>query len=88
MGKSGLTPAHLGITTADRLALAGPYDGVDGWRGLFLLAVKDIEEARKLVATSPVIIKGELVAEYHRNDGSAALMLAPRQHDKLARKKF
>jgi len=29
------------------LALAGPLDGVDGWRGLFVLAVADIEEARR-----------------------------------------
>jgi uncharacterized protein YciI len=76
------------LSKEGKLALSGPYDGVDGGRGLFVLAVKDIEEAKKLVVTDPVIIKGEMVAEYHRYYGSAALMLVPEQHEKLARKKF
>ncbi len=71
-----------------KLALAGPLDGVGGWRGLFVLAVADIEEARKLVATDPVIIKGEMTAEYHIYYGSAALMLVNETHDKVARKSF
>ena len=70
------------------LALAGPFDGVDGWRGLFILAVADIEEARQHVATDPVIVKGEMVAEYHRYYGSAAPMLVPGAHDKVAKKRF
>ncbi|TSA10295.1 MAG: hypothetical protein D4R74_15030 [Betaproteobacteria bacterium] len=71
-----------------KLALAGPFDGADGWRGLFVLAVADIEEARKLVATDPVIIKGEMIAEYHRYYGSAALMLVNDAHDRVAKKGF
>ena len=71
-----------------KLALAGPFDGVDGWRGLFVLAVADIEEARKYVATDPVIIKGEMIAEYHKYYGSAALMLVNDAHDKVAKKGF
>ena len=46
----------------------------------------DIEEARKLVATDPVIIKGEMTAEYHKYYGSAALMLVGKAHEKLVRK--
>src|SRR3954469_3171646 len=57
------------------LVMAGPLDGVDGWRGLFMFAVNSIDEASKLVATDPVIVKGEMVAEYHEHYGSAALML-------------
>lgn len=68
-----------------KLALAGPLDGVDGWRGLFILAVSDIEEAKKLVATDPVVIEGEMVAEYHTFYGSAALMLVSRTHGKIAK---
>lgn len=71
-----------------KLALAGPFDGVDGWRGLFVFAVRDIEEARQLTASDPVIAKGEMVAEFHRYYGSAALMLVPETHDKLAKKRF
>jgi len=67
------------------LALAGPLDGVDGWRGLFVLAVKDIETAKKHVDTDPVIVKGEMVAEYHKYYGSAALMLIPGLHEQLQR---
>jgi hypothetical protein len=61
---------------------------VDGWRGLFVFAVKDIEEAKQLAATDPVLIKGEMIAEYHRYYGSAALMLVREQHEKLAKKRF
>lgn len=71
-----------------KLALAGPFDGVDGWRGLFIFAVRDIEEARRLTETDPVIVKGEMVAEYHKYYGSAALMLVREVHDKLAKKRF
>lgn len=70
------------------LALAGPLDGVDGWRGLFVLAVPDIESAKQHVATDPVVAQGEMVAEYHRYFGSAALMLVNEHHAKVAKKPF
>lgn len=66
-----------------KLALAGPLDGVDGWRGLFVLAVDDIESARSLVATDPVVSEGEMVPEFHKYYGSAALMLVNEWHAKL-----
>lgn len=71
-----------------KLVLAGPFDGVDGWRGLFVFAVNDIEEARQLAASDPVLAKGEMVAEYHKYYGSAALMLVREIHEKLAKKRF
>ncbi|MGQ0799674.1 MAG: YciI family protein [Pseudomarimonas sp.] len=74
------------LAAEKKLALAGPLDGVDGWRGLFILAVTDIGEAEKLVATDPVIASGEMVAEYHKYYGSAALMLVNEGHAKVARK--
>lgn len=70
-----------------KLALAGPFDGVDGWRGLFIFAVKDIDEARQLTATDPVIVNGEMVAEYHKWYGSAGVMDIPRLHETLTEKK-
>lgn len=76
------------LATDGKLALAGPFDGVDGWRGLFVFAVKDVEEARRLTASDPVIANGEMVAEFHRYYGSAALMLVPETHDKVAKKRF
>lgn len=71
-----------------KLVLAGPFDGVDGWRGLFVFAVNDIEEARQLAASDPVLAEGEMVAEYHKYYGSAALMLVREMHEKLAKKRF
>ena len=71
-----------------KLALAGPFDGVDGWRGLFVMATPDIEEARGWVATDPVVINGEMVAEYHKYYGSAALMLVNDGHARVAKKSF
>jgi uncharacterized protein YciI len=68
------------------LAVAGPLDGMDGWRGLFILAVPDIDTARKHVATDPVIVKGEMVAEYHKHYASAALMLLNATHKQVAKK--
>lgn len=71
-----------------KLALAGPLDKVDGWRGLFILSVTDLEEAKKLVATDPVIINGEMIAEYHKYFGSAGLMMVNEIHGKIAKKSF
>jgi uncharacterized protein YciI len=76
------------LAAEGKLALAGPYDGVDGWRGMFVFAVADIEEAKKLVATDPVIGSGEMVAEFHKYYGSAALMLVNDTHAKIAKKSF
>jgi len=72
------------LSKAGKLALAGPFaKDPDGWRGLFVFAVDDLEEAKRLVATDPVIINGEMVAEYHQWYGSAATMMIPEIHDKL-----
>jgi uncharacterized protein YciI len=76
------------LADAGKLALAGPLDGVDGWRGLFIMAVSDIEEAKALVATDPVVAQGEMIPEFHKYYGSAALMLVNDGHAKVARKPF
>ena len=66
-----------------KLVLAGPLDGVDGWRGLFVLATDDLEEARAWVATDPVVAQREMVPELHKYYGTAALMLVNELHAKL-----
>jgi uncharacterized protein YciI len=72
------------LAAAGKLAVAGPFDDdADGWRGLFVFAVADIDEAKALVATDPVIVNGEMVAEYHRWYGSAATLLIPEVHRTL-----
>ncbi|KFN41035.1 YciI family protein [Arenimonas oryziterrae] len=77
--------ANMGrLAKAGKLVTAGPFsDDPAGWRGLFLFAVTDIEEAKRLVATDPVIINGEMVAEYHVWYGSAAAMMIPEVHPQL-----
>lgn len=74
------------LSDEGKLVLAGPLDGVDGWRGLFVFAVADIDEARQLAATDPVLVNGEMVAEYHAYYGSAALIGLREVHERLARK--
>ncbi|MGZ5199781.1 MAG: YciI family protein [Telluria sp.] len=69
-----------------KLVAAGPLDGVDGWRGLFVFATPDIEEARRLVGTDPVITSGEMVAEFHKFYGSAGLMMLNEIHGKIEKK--
>lgn len=77
--------ANIGrLAKEGKLALAGPFmQDPAGWRGLFVFAVGDIEEAKALVASDPVIIQGEMVAEYHPWYGSAANMLVSEWHDRL-----
>ena len=69
-----------------KLAIAGPTDNTDGWRGIFVFTVKDIEEAKALTATDPVIIHGEMVAEYHKLYATAGLMGIPDVHKRLTKK--
>lgn len=79
--------ANIGRLAAEgKLAVAGPFDGVDGWRGLFILATGDLAEARRLVETDPVVAEGEMVAEYHALYSSAALMQVNETHARIARK--
>lgn len=77
--------ANMGrLAKAGKLALAGPFSkDPDGWRGLFVFAVETIDEAKQLTSTDPVIINGEMVAEYHLWYGSAAAMMVGEIHEKL-----
>ena len=76
------------LSDAGKLVLAGPFDGTEGWRGLFIFAVSSIDEARELTATDPVIMQGEMVAEYHPWYGSAAMMLVPELSKRVAKASF
>jgi uncharacterized protein YciI len=81
------------LSNEGKLALAGPFGtdagaAADDWRGLFIFAVPTVAEAKALVATDPTIQKGELVAEYHKWYGSAAVMLIPDAHKTIAKQSF
>ena len=72
------------LASQGKLVAAGPFGKNDeGWRGLFLLAVETTEEARALTATDPVVVNGEMVAEFHPWYGSAAVMLLPELHKRV-----
>jgi uncharacterized protein YciI len=73
------------LSKAGKLVLAGPFEkDAAGWRGLFVFAVDEVEEATRLVATDPVIVNGEMVAEYHPWYASAAMMMIPEIHARVA----
>jgi uncharacterized protein YciI len=74
------------LASEKKLVLAGPLDGVEGRRGIFVFNTPEIEEAKKFVATDPVIVNGEMVAEYHKFYGSAALMAVNDIHAKIQKK--
>jgi uncharacterized protein YciI len=74
------------LASEKKLVLAGPLDGVEGRRGIFVFATPDIEEAKKYVATDPVIVNGEMVGEFHKLYGSAALMAVNDIHNKIQKK--
>lgn len=74
------------LANEKKLVFAGPFDGTDGWRGLFVFATADIEEAKTYTATDPVILNGEMVGEYHKLYGSAALMAVTGIHNQIQKK--
>jgi uncharacterized protein YciI len=79
--------ANMGRLAGEKkLVLAGPLDGKEGRRGIFVFNTPDIEAATSWVATDPVIINGEMVAEYHKFYGSAALMMVNEVHGKIEKK--
>jgi uncharacterized protein YciI len=66
-----------------KLAVAGPFSKDPDFRGMFIMAVETVEEAKALVDTDPAVKSGMLQADYHKWWGSAALMEVNRIHDKV-----
>ena len=65
-----------------KLAFAGPLDGKPK-RGLFIFAVKTIEEAEELVKTDPTVKAGIFVYDMTKLYGSAGLMQVNKIHGKI-----
>lgn len=77
------------LAAEGKLAVAGPFaDPEKKFRGLFILAVPTVEEARILAETDPTVKAGVLVVEYVPWYGSASLMLSNEFHEKVAKKNF
>lgn len=80
--------ANMGrLAKEGKLVLAGPFGENDqAFRGLFVLAVTGIEEARALAQSDPAIEAGVFVVEYLPWYGSAALMQVNEIHSRIAEK--
>jgi len=76
------------LATEGKLAVAGPFEDKNDWRGMFIFNVENVEDAQKLTATDPVVKSGLMVAEYHKLYCSAALMEVGKIHKKIAEKNF
>ena len=75
------------LAAEKKLAVAGPLDGKEGRRGIFILATSSMDQAKGYVEADPVIVSGEMVAEYHQFYSSAALMAVNDVHNKIQKKK-
>lgn len=74
------------LANEGKLAIAGPFGQNDkAFRGLFILAVPTVDEAKKLAETDPAVKAGIFVVDYVPWFGSASLMATPEIHKKIAK---
>lgn len=72
-----------------KLTVAGPLKKNEKtYRGIFILNVSTVEEAKKLLETDPVIKEQVLEAEIFQWYGSAALPMYLKTHDSIQKKKI
>ena len=77
------------LANEGKLAVAGPFsDPARIFRGLFILPVSTVEEAKALAETDPTVKAGVFVVEYVPWFGSASLMLSNEFHEKVSEKNF
>lgn len=66
---SALQKGHMdhinAMAESGKLKIAGPFGDNGDWRGILILDVANIEEARKLVSEDPMIKAGRLKSEIH-----------------------
>lgn len=68
-----------------KLVVAGPFLGEGPFRGIFILDVATVEEARALVETDPAVRAGRLEMELYPWYGSAALRKVNGIHHRISR---
>lgn len=72
-----------------KLVLAGPFDKNEkDYRGIFILNVKTVLEAKNLLDTDLAIKAGLLAIDIFEWYGSAAFSLFPKLHKKIKKKDF
>ena len=76
------------MVKAGKLKLAGPFATKNelGYRGIFLLDVKDEEEAKALLQNDPTIKTGIFDVEILPWFGSAAIPMHLKYHEKISKK--
>lgn len=76
------------LVSEGKLVVAGPLQKNDkNYRGIFILNVKTVEEAKALLETDPAVKEKLLEAELYGWYGSAALPEYLKAHEKIERKK-
>lgn len=77
------------LAAEGKMAVAGPFSKNDkAFRGLFILAVTTVEEAKALAETDPTVKAGIFVVEYVPWNGAASLMLSNELWEKTAKEIF
>lgn len=77
------------LASLGKLTVAGPLENnAKGYRGIFILNVKTIAEARPLLETDPVIKAKILDVELYQWYGSAALPMYLPSSEKVEKKTF
>ncbi|MBV4359724.1 YciI family protein [Pinibacter aurantiacus] len=77
------------LASEGKLVVAGPMKKNDkNYRGIFILNVKTIPEAKALLETDPAVNAKLLDAEVYEWYGSAALPLYLKHHDEVKAKDF
>jgi len=71
-----------------KLVVAGPFIDGKPKRGLYIFAVKSIDEAEDLVKTDPTVEAGIFVYEMTKLYGSAALMQVAETHERITKPKM
>jgi len=79
--------ANIGrLADEGKLAVAGPFgDNTKSWRGLYIFNVATIAEAEKLVLLDPAVKAGVFVADLTPWYATAALMVVPETHKRIAK---
>lgn len=66
------------------LVLAGPFLNGGEYRGIFVLAVEEVDDARELVSADPAVEAGLLTVDFRPWYDSAALMKVDEIHRRIA----